>query len=276
MQSSCVEYFLTLWVQPQEFCNVPSELLLKEIRLKNNLPCSGPNVLNRITESASDLPSSSQPDPVFFLLLNNWSSKAKGKNWCRLYMFMSRSVTPLYSFPQYFYWGNLLLCVLLFLTLKFQDRSGGASGFHFEADLCRPAAIPTLPRSLLLSELENGGVVAALGFADSAFRLTRFSEFSFETFAKREQALSTLTVGAWSTWVCRVADNQMPLVAVVADYGNTSIACCCRHLYNILHLHNLPGECVRKYAWRESWNSQVTTNWCHSDIYSPSLVPWLI
>ena len=88
------------------------------------------------------------------------------------------------------------MCILLFLTLKFQDRSGGASGFHFEADLCCPAAIPTLPRPLLLSELVNGGVVAALGFADSAFRLTRFSEFSFETFAKREQALSTLTVGA--------------------------------------------------------------------------------
>ena len=132
---------------------------------------------------------------------------------------------------------DLRLCVLLliFLTPKFRGRRGRASEFRLQTDLCRPAAVPTLPRPLLLSELENGGVVAASWFADSTFSLTSFSEFSFETLAKRKQAVSNLAVGAWSTWVCWVANNQMLLVVVVADYSNTGIACCLRHPYNILY-----------------------------------------
>ena len=40
-------------------------------------------------------------------------------------------------------------------------RRGWASKFDLEADLCGPAAVPAFPRALLVSELENGGVVAA-------------------------------------------------------------------------------------------------------------------
>ena len=100
-------------------------------------------------------------------------------------------VTPLHALVPSV--NSLLLWVLLFLSLasRFRGRRGRrASKFHFEADLCRPAAVPTLPRRRLLSDVEDGGVVAAFGFADSTFSVTDFSELSFEALAEREQAVS--------------------------------------------------------------------------------------
>lgn len=44
------------------------------------------------------------------------------------------------------------------------ELRGGAGLLNLtwrQADLCGPAAVPAFPRALLVSELENGGVVAA-------------------------------------------------------------------------------------------------------------------
>jgi hypothetical protein len=85
--------------------------------------------------------------------------------WCSI-------VTILYSIVSSV---DLRLCVLFFDFVDTKDKtSRQTSKFDLEADLCGPAAVPTLPRPFLFTELEDGGVVGVFGFAESTFNLTSF------------------------------------------------------------------------------------------------------